>query len=157
MNSVTTSAAIYQSIELTRKSESGLQTLHDLFSNHAGTTVMTRALSSKISSLGYFLQSVQALLEKLQGNKQRLDDAPVSVQAAVDNLHSRLDTCQKNIEIWIKRVQDMNLDSNQYCSTFKKGARIAFLTDDFVQIGQQATDHEHGMTADVQIIFRYGP
>jgi hypothetical protein len=146
--------SIYNSIELTRKSESGLQTLQNLFRNHATTTAMTRTLSTKISSLGYFLQSIQALLEKIMRNKQGLEKALAPIVSTVENLESRLNSCHRDIQVWIKRVQDMSLDSSQNLGTCKKGSRIAFLTDGFLQIGQQATDHEHGMAADMQILFR---
>jgi hypothetical protein len=154
MSSKKIAAAVSHSIALTSKSESGLQTLHDLFRDHAATTAMTRTLSSKISSLGYFLQKIRALLEKINKDKQVFDDASAPVLLGVENLECRLDSCQKNIEIWIKNVQDMDLGSVRHCSTLKKGARIAFLTDDFMQIGQQVMDHEHGMTTDMQILFR---
>jgi hypothetical protein len=118
---------------------------------------MTRTYSSKISSLGYFLKSIRALLEKIQRNEHGLGNAPAPILSAVEHLESRLNSCQKGTEIWIKRVEDMNLDSSRnagYTATLRRGARIVFLTDDFVQIGQQATDHKHGMAADMQILFR---
>ena len=151
MDSACVRTSISRSLELTAKSKSGLETLAYLFSNYAITTAMMRTFSAKISSLEYFLQNVQGLLEKLRLHPAE-DLAPI--EDVIQNLEGRLETCQRDIEKWIEKVTNMNLDSGRILAGFMKTARIALLTDDFVQIGQQATDHQHGMAADLQILFR---